>query len=339
MAEAYPKRFAGSEWQGYELRPVSRLSITAEGQASRLSGGYTLPARNDLRLFYCIGAQKAGTSWLHRFCAEHEELHAPDPKELDYWGTVRPPYRTVPRRTATREYWRALRGLAKVAVTFGNVERARAELQKRIRVRAMYEKDDPDHAAYLAALRFGMRGNQLAADISPQYAICGRETFAEMASIGRDARFVFIMREPAARLWSSVRHQKRAEISAGRFDAQATAAEYARILQDPGRFSHMATDYAHTIEELEAAVDRSRILYLFYETLFDQKSVDRITRFLGVSSKTADFAVVHGGEAVDGDVPDSLLAETRRVFRRSYEVTLDRFGDAVPAAWRERYLG
>jgi Sulfotransferase family len=230
-------------------------------------------------LFYGIGAQKAGTTWLHRYCADHPELHAPNPKELDYWGTIRPPYRAVPRRTARRELKRAVPRLVRAIATLHGIPQAMANLARKRRICAMYARDDPQHAAYLGALTFGMQDGQVAADISPQYAVVGRETFAEMAAMHPEARFVFLLREPVARLWSSVRHQKRAEITAGRLDAAGVAAECTRVLGDPTRFSHMATDYARTLAELDADVAPDRVLCLFYETLFQQGSIDRFTRF------------------------------------------------------------
>jgi len=41
--------------------------------------------RGALPSFYCIGAQKAGTTWLHRMLKEHPQIYLPQVKEVHYW--------------------------------------------------------------------------------------------------------------------------------------------------------------------------------------------------------------------------------------------------------------
>ncbi|MEO0720491.1 MAG: hypothetical protein AAFZ06_16685, partial [Pseudomonadota bacterium] len=42
--------------------------------------------------FFCIGAQKAGTSWLQAMFDRHPDIHVPFVKEVHYWDTVRAPF-------------------------------------------------------------------------------------------------------------------------------------------------------------------------------------------------------------------------------------------------------
>ena len=41
--------------------------------------------RGALPSFYCIGAQNAGTAWLHRMLKEHPQIYLPQGKEVHYW--------------------------------------------------------------------------------------------------------------------------------------------------------------------------------------------------------------------------------------------------------------
>jgi len=290
------------------------------------------------RVLYCIGAQRAGTSWLDAMFRGHPELHAPVLKEVHYWDTVRPPHAAWYRRKAAPDlaWFRGASTLARVrryhlrALVSGRaVERL---LEARV---ALYGALSPDHAAYAALLLDGSREGQVLVDNTPGYALLGPDTFAEMAAFA-DARFVFVMRDPVARLWSGIKHRMRLRIDDGKAGPGAVAARFAAAVDAPDDPDMARSDYARTIAALEAAVSESRRLYLFHETLFSQASYDRVTDFLGIArGRARPGREVNRSRTVDARPDAAALRRARERLAPVYGFVRERFGTEVPATWMQ----
>lgn len=280
-----------------------------------------------------IGAQKAGTTWLHETLARHPDCRMPAVKEVHYFDVMtvegeRSHYdRFAGRAIKTAQQMRSLRGPALGAA----IERLRRHLE----LLEIYAGAPGDHARYLRFLARGHAGERVIGDITPSYALLSRATFAEMLGLGPDVRFVFVLRDPVDRLWSAIRMAA----DTGEGDAAAFAARAAeRLRQVAGRRlagrAHRS-NYIATISELEAAVPADRILYLFYEELFRPESLARLADFLAIGPLAADFeARANSGR------PLALAPEDARALYRPlaevYAFCDRRFGAALPARWRER---
>ena len=131
-------------------------------------------------MLYCVGAQRAGTSWLDAMFRGHPELHAPILKEVHYWDAIRPPHarwyrrkaaagaRLVPRRLDVRS------GCAAITLR-GAGQRPRGSSGCSRRGSALYEAPSPDHASYAALLLDGSRPGQVVVDNTPGYALLGSD--------------------------------------------------------------------------------------------------------------------------------------------------------------------
>lgn len=259
------------------------------------------PART---MFFVIGAQKAGTTWLHAYLSAHPEVSMGPVKEYGWFAYLYPRLSDGP------------------ALRFGTMRRwlARASILKRAgqgRVAALAAAA-LGQGDYLTAVRGDGHGRAFG-DISPQYAILGREAFAAMAAMHPRTRFVFVMRDPVDRLWSQLR-----------MDGRKGRADWAARWD---RDTHLGrSDYRRTIEALEAAVPKGDILYLFFEDLFTEASIRALCGHLGIGYVTAEFgAKVYEGQAEAAD--PGLLAAARDRLAPVYDFIRDRFGPAVPAAW------
>ena len=71
------------------MQPPRKKRPREEIIANRYTAkGQTVPDLQDLTVdisFLVIGAQKAGTSWLHTMLRKHPQLWLPDCKELHFW--------------------------------------------------------------------------------------------------------------------------------------------------------------------------------------------------------------------------------------------------------------
>ena len=282
-------------------------------------------------LFFGIGAQKCGTTWLHEYLRAHPEAHVPRvAKELHYWDAIRPPHirplgdlSGIGIRTAVK------RAVARAGASAED----RTALDRRATWERALRGGDPAHRAYADLLFEGAGDARAVGEITPAYALVGAETLAEMAALSPQARFFFVMRDPVARLLSGLR-MKVARMRGTVTDDSLRAAAEEALGPDP-ELDLARSRYDETIARLDAAVPSDRVAYFFYETLFDARELDRFCAFLGLSPRAGDldrrvFAGAEGAGAVDPALRDRL----RGALGATYDFVADRFGPAVPQAWR-----
>ncbi|SMX34088.1 Sulfotransferase domain protein [Actibacterium lipolyticum] len=280
-----------------------------------------------------IGATKAGTSWLHRYLAAHPDCHVRSIKELHFFDTI-DKGRQNAQLSALQRNLQKLQRRQKNGDPANAITRAHrmADIEQYSRV-----LKKGDEAEYLAFLDEGRDGQRLIADITPSYALLSEGRMEKMANMAADVRFVYLLRDPVARLWSHVRM-----IAKRRTDAGNDIAERAREILERalGGFEVQITnrgDYRGTLERLNAAVDPSRLFLAFYEDLFSNTTIARLCAFLGIANKTADF-----GKRVHEGVPVELtMAQRGRAaafLKPQYDYVEASLGQ-LPAAWEANRVG
>lgn len=285
-------------------------------------------------LFFVIGAQKAGTTWLHQFLNSHPEVNVPALKETNYWRAVEEPgamgerlRQEADQRRNESIGQRWLRPLLP-----GRQRKYDRSVTHLLRAHAA---PGAPHTAYASAL-FQSRGRRTRAvgEVCPQYALLSTETYAAMSALAERVRFVYLLRDPVERLISGFRHRLRAVRGAGGFNQSHLDAKVDAALA--GRVTHALrlSRYDMAMDRLEAAVPRGDILYLFYEDLFDQTVIDGLCTFLGIGHHAARVdRVVHKGAGGDFEVS----VEHRRGLADLLVPTHDRvhgmFDGALPEAW------
>ncbi len=278
-------------------------------------------------LLFCVGAAKAGTSWLHRVLSDHSECALRSIKELHYFDAL--DRGEVDRQIAAVE--------ARKARYLSEMDGAGPH---RLATRARQVADcgdwlgvlrrPEDSAAYLGYLRDGAEG-RLVADMTPAYALLSEERLGRMARIGRDVRFLYLVRDPVERLWSHVRM-----IAAGRAAKDGNHAGRAahvlgRVFR--GKESEIAArgDYRAAIGKLARAVDPRRLMVAVTEEMYSAPGLARICAFLGISTPEADFSRrIHAGK------PEPMPEEGRRAARdwlsAQYDFVAEWLGRR-PAGW------
>ena len=284
---------------------------------------------------YGIGAQKSGTTWLYDQLSRLEDTHFPVPKELHYWDCVRAPFLKQYRFNAYSRYYPNkpdnVRGRLKALL---NAEAWEKDREAK-RYRRIFDDLPNVHARYFDYLRLSDPAYSIVGDITPSYALLGRETFAEMLHMAQDVRFVFIMRDPVQRLWSGIKQRIRGELALGRLNNDWMRRSFFSALADPLHPDFLRSDYRRTITELDAAVPPERIHYTFFETLFQNGSSDigSLSNFLDLAEDRLDIGHrVHASASSDGpESRDILLAY--RVLEPVYDYIRSRFGSRVPEGW------
>lgn len=261
-------------------------------------------------LFFCgLGTQKAGTTWLAQYLRGRGDVLTPAIKELhafDHW--FRPAeFAWVPAR------------MAQDLAAAGAQPAREAELTDRI---AMTGPAD-----YLGFFRRRLRPQHLAfGEISPSYALLPPEGLAAIRDLAPATRAILLLRDPAARLLSEAQMEARKKGRALAEQAAATLAQPLALAR--GRYEEM-------VPRVEAVFPEGRLLLLFTETLFTDAAIARLCAFLGLPFKPGDYATVAGGAPPGQEKPTAeMRAAARAAHAATYAWARDRFGDALPEAWR-----
>jgi hypothetical protein len=157
--------------------------------------------------FLCVGAQKAGTSWLYRQLAEHPDFWMPPLKELHYFDQ--------------------LSRIAPVASARARDDRDRHFLEnlRRLSARSHFELED-------YARLFAPKGSLLSGDITPAYSMLNDEVIERIVSHFPDLKVIFLARDPVERAWSQLSMGVRLR-NINPFNTSA-AQEVIQNLLDPG---------------------------------------------------------------------------------------------------------
>ncbi|MDX8349534.1 sulfotransferase [Cognatiyoonia sp. IB215446] len=287
------------------------------------------------RLLFIIGSQKCGTSWLHRYFEGHPQVCLPAWKEQNYWNAI-DGYPVDDFLKLRRRQLQGPNPVLRLARRVGLKPYKRpAKLAAVTRALAAQRNAGPPHSGYADSIfEFRTPESRVFGEACPQYALLHSDTYRQMDRLGPEVRFVFVMRDPVARMISGVKHSMRMAAKQSTFRREDVVDAVLASTRGPGSWGYRMTRYDEMIARLEAAVSPERIGYYFFEDLFDQTQIDQLCDFVGVSRHTADFE-----EKVnfDGRPQLTLTAEERvevvATFRNVYESVIDRFGDQVPDAW------
>lgn len=280
-------------------------------------------------VLFCVGATKAGTSWLYRYLAGHPDCHLRAIKELHYFNVLEAG--TLQRRKSVVE---ADLLAAKARQADGRnsdyIARLIRDLTDWV---AVLGQGHHAIANYLRYLTDGIGSKRLVADITPAYAMLSEARLRAMAGIAPDVRFLYLLRDPVARMWSSARMLgRRRATTRDDFPARSIDAMEQMLA---GVEAGMADreDYAGTITRLRAAVAPDRLLIQLQDDLMSVPGIARLCRFLGISADhPADFDTRHH-EGLPLALPDDLRARAQAALRPQYDFVARLFPD-LPDSWR-----
>lgn len=286
-------------------------------------------------MLFCLGANKAGTSWLYNYLAGHPDCRMPVVKELHYFDA-----RLLKRFGPERRRITALRderqkALARAAGA--DAEALEAELAELEDWRAVLgtgvTRGRADQAYRSFLLGLGTGGARLVGDITPAYALLPKRLYLLMQSLAAQVRFLYILRDPVDRLWSNIRMNavrqvgetaELADEALRQFDVWAEGRETAVTKR---------SDYAGTLTRLAATIAPANLRVIFYENLFTPAAIARLCDFLGIAAHPARFAKrVHAGVPVTLD--PARQARARAILAPHYDYVRRTMAD-LPPRWRE----
>jgi len=253
-------------------------------------------------VLYCVGATKAGTSWLYRYLHDHPDCAMPAVKEAHYWDTFDADdleKQLVFYRVRLRE----MRDTKLDAADAGrgwqveNLDRRINEMKALV---AVLEGDRTDDRAYLGWMLEGRTDGQIVGDMTPNYATLSDDMIARMRDAAPASKFIFLIRDPLDRLWSHIRMQARRQRQAHEVYEKKSNNILYRML-NRGQETHILErgDYPKIIRKLRRLIPEGRLLIQFTEDLFTPLGLKRVCDFLGIATVKPEVQQpVHKGPEV-----------------------------------------
>ncbi len=278
--------------------------------------------------FVCVGAQKAGTTWLHFILARHPDIWEPQVKELQYFNQVHiPSHRSwIPRHRDEH----ARRSLLALALRWQNKEKIDWRSVEELTLIAKAEVSDEWYGAI-----FAYAGEtQAAGEFTPEYALLPDAGIHHLFNLNPAVRIIFLARDPIDRAWSHMRMLLKSH--PGKL-AEAELVAMAKLPDVLGR-----SRYPETLMRWSSVVPENQLLVLNYDEIGSNPAsvLSKVCGFLRVRDTAVPASLlaqrIHEGEelALPALVYDALKRELAPVYRNPGPKLAAAF-----APWTARHFG
>ncbi len=277
--------------------------------------------------FVCVGAQKAGTTWLGRVLARHPDVFFTPVKEIHYFDHVRGLTQHLAdkkRRSRLRKHYQRL------LTQWGRLSELKAQNGWYTRYMA-----DPIDDAWYRSLFADRLGRRFAGEATPEYAILGVEGFEHIRRLAPSARVIFIMRNPVRQAWSQLLHQARVR----RLDARKLGESEMRSILAGDRMRALG-DFPKTLDDLAHVFPQSQISTMFYEEIHADRlaAIEQVAAFIGAGFTASAFKGLDEKHNKSQDValPDGLRKHLQ-VATRSIAIGVGERVGKLPDTWQSEY--
>jgi hypothetical protein len=276
---------------------------------------------------FCVGATKAGTSWLYDQLRGHPDCHLRTIKEYHYFSNSNPAQWASLQEATTQEIARL--SAEENPDNPAYIAERLSDLRDWSQVIQSGQVNLDQFRAYLLN---GLGDRRVVGDFTPAYSVISAKGLSGMRDLG-NYRIIYLIRDPLARLWSHIRMV--AARNAPETFVQTAEKMLRRTLagEQEGGIQGMLRrgDYKGNLPKLQR-VFGADLLVMFTEDLMTKIGFDRVLAFLGLGQMQADFSKkVHEGR--DLPFPAALRAKTLRFLRPQYTYIASEFS-ALPEVWR-----
>jgi hypothetical protein len=265
--------------------------------------------------FLVIGAQRAGTTWIHLLLRQHKSLWLPPVKELHYFDK--------PEVTRTISDDKELRRVILLALYAPSLWHFPYLLGTRSQ--EWYE------GLFARARTKGL----VTGEITPAYATLDETVWRRVRAMNKDIKLIFVMRDPVDRVWSSLNNTAKKN----RLDGELTLATALKRAHSSG--PTLRSDYPDTIRRLETVFPSQQLHFCFFDDLRSRPAefARGLLNFLGVDA--GDVSKLLPAEPVNVVATNKPIpAEFERAMAGTYlplvKQLCERF-EGAPHNWRARY--
>jgi hypothetical protein len=266
-----------------------------------------------------VGAQKAGTTWLHEYLESLPEVDLGFMKEYHVFDQNYVRDTTPARKKRFENYLDSFFG---------------SDL---LSLRHKFRRNHKHYFSYFRKLVDSPDQVFITGDITPSYAALPVKVLqyikSSLEKYGFRVRVVFLMRDPVARCISANRMYSSPRLLDSPGDAALEAELLAKKYQQT-RFQ-IRTRYDQTITNLEQVFNPDELYLGFYEELFSDKAIAEICSFMELPFRPGNYEQVVHGSLVKSELPEPVKSEVRSYYSEVYDFVLKRFGqDRVKKLWK-----
>jgi hypothetical protein len=274
--------------------------------------------------FLCIGAQKAGTTWLYENLRNHPMVWMPPVKELQYFNEL-----YIPDHRKWTPAHRRDHGIRALKRYLTNVDEDSWDYRY-ISAVADIIATPPSDEWY--GKIFTVAGpKQVCGEVTPEYSTLPRIGIRHILRLMPQVKILLSLRDPIERSWSHLRMLHR---DAGQADVEAMkeAATYPDIA-DRG-------NYPRILDLWSKLVPSERLLVIVMDDIAKQAPavMQKVCGFLGLEYKESYFPhlkrAIHVGEEIE--MPPELHDFLKQQMRRVYEELEPRY-PAIVKEWMARH--
>lgn len=276
--------------------------------------------------FLVIGAQKAGTSWLHRNLSSHPGIWTPPLKELHYFDQriQEPSFGALVGKLLGKRYyaedWYNWFWLYQLKLRLQQ-HRQKFELEKALWDLRFFMRSPSDR--WYVSL-FQHAGGKVAGEATPEYSILEEDTIARVHNIMPDGKLIFSMRNPLERNYSQATMMLALR---GQNPATATYEQFLELIDHEG--FRQRTDYLKTLERWRRFYSDEQIFVVFMEDIhFRPVSLLRsLYRFLRVDPSYARNAITRKVHSRSGEkMPTKVAIHLAQAYHKDLQTLSTHFG-------------
>lgn len=231
--------------------------------------------------FLGIGAQRAGTTWLHHNLQRHPHVWMPPLKELHYFDRAI----HYPSPSSLAEESLIVRALGKGDPSEQWRRKLKGNLKRRMGEISL--RDAPWYLRFFLgryndrwyASLFARAKNKIKGEITPSYSILEPRDIEHISRMMPEAKIIFVLRNPIDRTWSAIRYSKR------RLQHQLESMSFEGFKSIVNKdWVALRANYVRTIENWGSYFPKEQFFIGFFEDIMHRPNqfLTQVFEFLGV---------------------------------------------------------
>lgn len=295
-----------------------------QGMSGKQSDGRMFPVLQDKTFLLCVGAAKCATSWLYDYLGSKPEVTVSPLKEVHFFDARYP----VNALGDADEF-----AMTRLVFHLQQAGGAAANLKDRPTFQASVDRarmiyDDSAYFAHFA--RLCTNETTCCCDLTPAYSAIGAEGFHFVrdffASQDSNLKLLFLMRDPVDRFWSQLRHMQQMNPD------RDVIGNWRNAITSPALLAR--ADYRGLVTTLDRIFPREKLLYLFYEAMFETDHALRdLCSFAELPFSPGVPMRVRNETTFKAAIPARVQAALLHTLRPQYEFCRERFGARIPETW------
>ncbi len=213
-----------------------------------------------------IGAQRAGSTWLYDLLNSHPEIQLAHEKEIHHFNNL------------------AFGAPHNIKLQKDKLDQLRKFPQENSKLIEWYSllceriNTDDWYRSLFCDKNINYRKSIIyTGEVTPAYAILDEYYYRQLKNCFPQVKVIFILRNPVDRIWSMAR------VSHERGQQVLTDTYLRDLLNDEG--TKLRTQYDRTIRSLQSTFSEDNILLIFFEELFSDSTLNRLSEFLNLDNK------------------------------------------------------